>query len=242
MKKLIITEEEKQQIRKAYGLNEALPELQSYPVGGPSNIGYDENWDDFGNPLGTANTDFSKEPTYSGVGGHLKGHIGIDIFGSKGTPILAPVSGKVKYNNSNGNAIIIEDSETGYSHWLGHLDSRTVEDGDYVSAGEQVGTLGNTGNAIGTAPHLHYNIFKTSGGYESGEDPLSVLKKSIGKKPETSGETKSDDKGSKLQNILKQLFGIEDSSIDTKVEAKDEQDLLGILKNVGGAFLKNLFK
>jgi murein DD-endopeptidase MepM/ murein hydrolase activator NlpD len=246
MKRLIISEEEKKQIRKSYGLNEALPDLETFPVGGDRfDIGWDKKLQDklnqgdtsFENP--THNTDFSKTPTYAGAGGHLRGHWGVDIFGPKGTPILAPVSGKVKYNNSNGNTIIIEDPETGFSHWLGHLDSRTIEDGEFVMAGEKVGTLGNTGNASGTAPHLHYNIYKTTSGFESGEDPTDVLKKSIGKKP--SGDNKGSF-GGKFRNMYKKLFGVEDSSGETKIEAKDEQDLWSILKSAGGMFINNLFK
>jgi murein DD-endopeptidase MepM/ murein hydrolase activator NlpD len=238
MKRLIITEDEKREIRRKYGLNESLPELDAFPVGGGSyNIGYDEDWDNFNSPMSTANSDFSKEPTYSGVGGHLKGHFGIDIFGPKGTPILAPIDGIVKHNDSNGKTIIIEDPETGYSHWLGHLDSRIAEDGDFVTAGDKVGTLGDSGNATGTAPHLHYNIYKTSSGFESGEDPLNVLKKAIGK---TGNVSKSSSEPTsfteKLKNMFLDVFGEKGKDGDKKISAKDEKDLFGKLKDMGGMF------
>lgn len=237
MKKLIITEEEKQRIRKSYGLDESLPDLDTFPVGGNRyDIGWDQKLQDklnkgdtsFDSP--THNTDFSKVPTYAGAGGHLKGHRGVDIFGPKGTPILAPVSGKVVYNNSNGNTIIIEDPETGFSHWLGHLDSRTVENGKFVLSGEQVGTLGDSGNAQGTTPHLHYNIYKTSDGFYSGEDPINVLKKSIGKKSSYS-----------FQDYFKKLFGSKDSNGENKIKADDELDLWSMIKKAGTKFISDLF-
>jgi murein DD-endopeptidase MepM/ murein hydrolase activator NlpD len=245
MKKFIITEEEKKEIRKAYGLNESLPDLDSFPIGGGKyNIGYDKDWDDFNNPSGTANSDFSKKPTYAGAGGHLKGHIGVDIFGPRGAAILAPVDGKVKFGG-NGLTVIIEDPETGYSHWLGHLDSRTVKEGDFVMAGEKVGTLGDSGNAKGTAPHLHYNIYKTSSGFYSGEDPLDVLKKSIGKKPEKPSEKEFESMGDKFKKAFKKLFGDEEKDEKGNVVAKDEEDLWDKMKKAGSTFfdkLGDLFK
>jgi murein DD-endopeptidase MepM/ murein hydrolase activator NlpD len=244
MKRLIISEEEKNHIRKSHGLNESLPDLESFPIdGGRYNIGYDSKWDDWSNPMGTANTDYSRQATHAGAGGHPHGHIGVDIFGPKGTPILAPVDGKVKFGG-NGLTVIIEDPETGYSHWLGHLDSITVKEGDFVFAGQQVGTLGDSGNAKGTAPHLHYNIYKTSGGFYSGEDPLDVLKKAIGKKSEKPTERKFEDLGDKFKNTFKKIFGMDEKTEEGNVKAEDEEDLWDKMKIAGSVFfdkIKNIF-
>ena len=177
--KLIITESDKEHIRKLYKLKEDK-KLEVFPIDGGYNIGYDKNWDNFSNPRSTANSDFSKKSTHAGAGGHPKGHFGIDIFGKRGTPILAPVDGVVKLDFGNGNTVIIKDKD-GYSHWLGHLDSILVKNGQSVNSGTKVGTLGDTGNAKGTAPHLHYNVYRTSGGFYSAEDPLDDLKNAIGK-------------------------------------------------------------
>jgi len=243
MKRLIITEEQKNQIRKSYGLNEALPSLNAFPVGGDR---YDIGWDQklqnnlnkgitsFDNPI--HNTDFSKTPTYAGAGGHLKGHWGVDIFGPKGTPILAPVDGIAKHNNSNGYTVIIEDPKTGFSHWLGHLDSRTIKDGDFVFAGDEIGTLGDSGNARGSSPHLHYNIYKTTDGFYSGEDPTDVLKNAIGRK----GKNKSLGMGDRLKKMFEDLFGFTDTDGETKVKAKDKDDLWSKLTTAGSSFIDNI--
>jgi murein DD-endopeptidase MepM/ murein hydrolase activator NlpD len=244
MKRIIISEEERNHILKSHGLNESLPELDVFPIqGGKYNIGYDPKWDDFNNPMGTANSDYSRQATHAGAGGHLHGHIGVDIFGPKGTPILAPVDGKVKYGG-NGLTVIIEDPETGYSHWLGHLDTRTVNEGDFVFAGQQVGTLGNTGNAQGTAPHLHYNIYSTNAGFYSGEDPLNILKGAINKTPKKPQEVEYEDLGTKFKSAFKKIFGSEEKDEKGNVKAEDEHDLWDKMKIAGSVFfdkIKNIF-
>jgi hypothetical protein len=50
-----------------------------------------------------------------------------------------------------------------------HLDEQLVSPGRRVRAGDRLGTVGNTGNAQGTAPHLHFGI------YSRGEGPLDPL-------------------------------------------------------------------
>lgn len=225
-------------------ISEALPPLSNFPIqGGRYNIGYDDDWDDFSNPMGTANSDFSTKPTYAGAGKHLKGHIGVDIFGQRGTPILAPVNGRVKYGG-NGLTVIIEDPETGYSHWLGHLDSRTVDEGVFVFAGQQVGTLGDSGNAKGTAPHLHYNIYKTNQGFYSGEDPLDILKSAINKTPKKPEEIEYKDLGPNFKKSFVKLFDDEEKTEEGDVKADNEIDLWDKMKTAGKVFfnkLKDLF-
>lgn len=88
-------------------------------------------------------------------------HKGVDIFAKKSTPI-----------NSSGNGIVIK---TGISdrggqfvvvlgpkwrvHYYAHLDEINITAGSYVVTGEHIGTVGDSGNAAGKAPHLHYSIY-----------------------------------------------------------------------------------
>jgi murein DD-endopeptidase MepM/ murein hydrolase activator NlpD/predicted nucleotidyltransferase len=224
------------------GINESLPSIDTFPIaGGQYNIGWDKNWDDFNNPAGTANTDFTRKATNAGAGGHKHGHIGVDIFGKKGTPIVAPVDGKVKYG-SNGLTVIVQDDKTGFSHWLGHLDSITVKQGEFVSAGQQVGTLGNSGNASGTAPHLHYNVFKTSSGFNSGEDPIGILKDAISKstntpikKSEGSGENEYEPEQSGSISITPEMIKVMIEKLKSKgIESKDLTKYLDVVNTGGG--------
>lgn len=250
--RLIITESDKNHIKKLYNLKESK-ELEVFPVDGGYNIGYDKNWDDWGNPQGTANSDFSKSPTGHGANGHPKGHFGVDIFGEKGTPIVAPVDGKVKINTGNGNTVIIQDLD-GYSHWLGHLDSITVNDGEFVDAGTEVGTLGNTGNAAGTEPHLHYNVYPTDQGFYAAEDPIDDLKDAVGKSP---GMARFDlgfkfsDLDDKIIDNIKSLKDTSDgasknssTSGSKPYVANTTDEISSIVKSKGDKFvnaLKNMF-
>ena len=221
-------------------------ELDVFPVDGGFNIGYDEEWDNFNNPKGTSNSDFSKKPTNDK---HPKGHFGVDIFGKKGTPIVAPVAGKVttKKGDVSGNAVVIEDGD-GYSHWLGHLDSVDVENGKLVMAGEKVGTMGNTG-AEDTAPHLHYNVYKTSDGFYSSEDPINQLEKAIDKKPED-----LDDKdisklallNDKLKKKLETFFDDEDEQDEKDIKdlegesSEEDEGIIQYIVDKGSDFLKKV--
>jgi murein DD-endopeptidase MepM/ murein hydrolase activator NlpD len=248
--KLVISESDKEHIRKLHKLKESK-ELDVFPIDGGFNIGYDKDWSNFSNPRSTANSDFSKKSTHAGAGGHPKGHFGIDIFGNRGTPIVAPVGGVVKLNFSNGNTVIIQDKD-GYSHWLGHLDSISVKNGELVNSGTKVGTLGNTGNAKSTAPHLHYNVYPTSRGFYAGEDPIDDLKDAIGKGP---GSSNGDDNVFDLTSLDDKIIGglksLHDkikgggndaaSLVKPKINYKKASDvILSILKNKGAEIIKGL--
>lgn len=86
-------------------------------------------------------------------------HTGIDIAAQKGLGILAATDGEVTdagFSAEKGNYIVISNDEikTEYRH----LESVGVTVGQKVSAGETIGTSGNTGMATG--PHLHFEVVK----------------------------------------------------------------------------------
>ena len=85
-------------------------------------------------------------------------HGGIDIIAKTGTPVMATASGKVlkAQNEENWGKLIIIDHGDGYETWYAHLNSFTIEKGDKVKAGQQIGAVGNTGKSMG--PHLHYEV------------------------------------------------------------------------------------
>lgn len=58
----------------------------------------------------------------------------------------------------NGNVVVINH---GNGHWslYGHMSSITVQEGQNIGVGQQVGVCGRTGQVTG--PHLHFEI-KTS--------------------------------------------------------------------------------
>jgi murein DD-endopeptidase MepM/ murein hydrolase activator NlpD len=92
-------------------------------------------------------------------------HPGIDIVNLPGTPIRAAADGvviSVRRDRSQGNAIVIDhgEQEQHPGRWTtvyGHLENITVMERQRVSAGDEIGTLGNTGRQT-TGPHLHFEV------------------------------------------------------------------------------------
>lgn len=106
------------------------------------------------------------EPLDSGYAGHAHFNKGIDYGVPRGTPITAPVAGKViaagPGNEGWGTRVWVQDAE-GHIHNFGHLDSAAVRVGDFVQPGQLVGASGNTGKSTG--PHLSYDVWTPSGEY-----------------------------------------------------------------------------
>jgi len=89
-------------------------------------------------------------------------HHGIDIFARRHTPIIAPSDGYIKSTEPNllgGNVIWMKDDNRNQVLYFAHLQDVVVEDGDYVTKGDTIGSVGNSGNAITTSPHLHFGIY-----------------------------------------------------------------------------------
>lgn len=90
-------------------------------------------------------------------------HKGDDIAAEEGTPVLAAASGTVtvaQWHYSYGNCIVIDHGadEQG-RHWYtlyAHLRDLLVQESQTVAQGEQIGTVGSTGNATGMA--LHFEV------------------------------------------------------------------------------------
>lgn len=82
-------------------------------------------------------------------------HKGVDMMAPYGTPVLAPVDGVVRASNSSlgGLGFYLDDAD-GNEFFGSHL--ATLDVTGPVVAGQQIGTVGSTGNA-GT-PHLHFEV------------------------------------------------------------------------------------
>jgi murein DD-endopeptidase MepM/ murein hydrolase activator NlpD len=94
-------------------------------------------------------------------------HEGIDIFAPRNTQVLSATHGIVARRGWNrlGGRVLSVLGPGGYSHYYAHLEAWDLPDvGDWVEAGQVLGYVGNTGNAAGTPPHLHYGIYKGMGG------------------------------------------------------------------------------
>ena len=98
--------------------------------------------------------------------GGARTHEGIDIGAKFRTPALAAANGMVTRVNENeigGKVVFLNDPSSGNSIYYAHLDSQIARPGQAVRAGDVIGLVGNTGNARGTVPHLHFGIYTGSG-------------------------------------------------------------------------------
>ncbi|GAA1179551.1 murein DD-endopeptidase MepM/ murein hydrolase activator NlpD [Kitasatospora gansuensis] len=102
-------------------------------------------------------------------------HTGVDFRASTGTSVKAITSGTVvKAGNggSYGNEVVVKHADGKYSEYA-HLSSISVSVGQSVSAGQQLGLSGATGNVTG--PHLHFEV-RTGPAYGSDIDPVAYLR------------------------------------------------------------------
>lgn len=94
--------------------------------------------------------------------GGRREHHGVDIFAKRHTPILAPIEATVRFVGTRGiggKVVWLRDYETGNSLYFAHLQDQKVKRYQKVYPGDTIGTVGNTGNARTTPPHLHFGIY-----------------------------------------------------------------------------------
>ncbi|QKW29827.1 M23 family metallopeptidase [Streptomyces seoulensis] len=102
-------------------------------------------------------------------------HTGIDFHAMTGTTVHAVGVGTVVetgWGGAYGNQIVIRMADGMYTQY-GHLSSIGVTVGQQVTAGQQIGVSGATGNVTG--PHLHFEA-RTSPDYGSDVDPVAYLR------------------------------------------------------------------
>jgi len=87
-------------------------------------------------------------------------HKGIDIFAERGTDVISSTYGMVVYTHEGGKggkSVMILGPKCWF-HYYAHLDSYDAFVFQPVKQGTVLGTVGDTGNAKGKPPHLHYVI------------------------------------------------------------------------------------
>lgn len=92
-----------------------------------------------------------------------KPHKGIDFAAAHGTDIVASFSGRVivaddiSLHKNYGKVVLIEQQNNKHALYA-HLDSFNVQAGQWITAGQKLGSVGATGRVTG--PHLHFEILQ----------------------------------------------------------------------------------
>jgi murein DD-endopeptidase MepM/ murein hydrolase activator NlpD len=100
-------------------------------------------------------------------------HAGVDLAAANGTRIRAAGAGVVVAAGEAagyGNAVLI-DHGNGYLTHYGHLSAITVQVGQHVATGDQIGNEGSTGHSTG--PHLHFEVHQ--GSYKNPIEPTQWM-------------------------------------------------------------------
>ena len=124
--------------------------------------------------------DFGGAGAVFGTGRAGHSHQGQDVFAACGTPLVAARGGTVvfkAFQERAGNYVVVRGDGNGVDYVYMHLtDPAVVERGEHVRTGSQLGTVGDTGNAVGC--HLHFELWSAPGWYEGGVpfDPLPDLR------------------------------------------------------------------
>jgi murein DD-endopeptidase MepM/ murein hydrolase activator NlpD len=111
--------------------------------------------------------------------GGRRAHRGVDIFAKRGTDALAAVDAwvaRVDTTPRGGNVVWLQPLFGNMRLYYAHLDTQLVTAGQFVAAGDVLGTVGNTGNAITTPPHLHFGVYLRTAERRGGaRDPYGFL-------------------------------------------------------------------
>ena len=105
-------------------------------------------------------------------------HEGIDLFAKFRTPVVAAAAGRItRVNTTNlgGKVVWLKPDGKNYTLYYAHLDTQLVQAGQLLEEGDILGLMGNTGNAKGTLPHLHFGIYTFGGAV----DPLPFVNRKI---------------------------------------------------------------
>ena len=109
---------------------------------------------------GASNSDYNPKTFWYYPWGKSITHKGVDIFAKKGTLVHSSTLGIVMYAGTmgRGGKCVITLGPKWRLHYYAHLDEIKTKVFSFVSKKTLIGTVGNTGNAKGTPPHLHYAI------------------------------------------------------------------------------------
>ena len=100
--------------------------------------------------------------TWGGARSEGRRHEGIDIFAPRNTPIKATTQGVVSKVGDDrlGGKVVVIVGPGGAGPYYAHLeDYADISPNQWIEVGDTVGYVGDSGNAKGTPPHVHYGVY-----------------------------------------------------------------------------------
>lgn len=87
-------------------------------------------------------------------------HQGVDVFAPYGSPVYAVESGVIVSTRSSslGGITLTLRGQSGDEYYYAHNSANLVVTGERVEVGEHIARVGDTGNARGTSPHVHFEV------------------------------------------------------------------------------------
>lgn len=129
--------------------------------------------------VGATPADWHPESFWHHPWGRSIVHRGIAIFAPEGTPVASATAGVVVAcgRRGRGGNVVLVAGPRWRLHYYAHLLDIRIHRGDRVAAGTVIGSVGTSGNAAGTPPHLHYAILSLlPKPWRIDREPLGVLK------------------------------------------------------------------
>ncbi len=109
---------------------------------------------------GASRNDYNSKSYWFYPWGKSVTHKGVDVFAKWGTPVVASVTGVVVAAGERGpgGKFVVVLGPKWRVHYFAHLHTIDTAPGTWVTRGERIGSVGDSGNAKGKAPHLHFSI------------------------------------------------------------------------------------
>lgn len=87
-------------------------------------------------------------------------HKGIDIFAQKGTRVISSSDGLVIYTGhiDMGSNVVAILGPQWRIYYYAHLNTINAKTFEFAGKGDIIGSVGDSGNAKGKPPHLHYSV------------------------------------------------------------------------------------
>lgn len=110
--------------------------------------------------MGAGPADYHKDSFWYYPWGRSVTHKGVDIFARRGTEIRSAGRGIVVYAGEieMGGKVVLVLGPGWRLHYYAHLDEIRTSTLSYAGQQTSLGTVGDSGNAKGKQPHLHYSI------------------------------------------------------------------------------------